>query len=205
MWSPRTRELRQVSPGGHDRVLKERNRRDALVGQVDEAARAEKVALNAVEAAQAKVAEADAAREGIDREARAAARARDEAAEAERHARWVIQQRRSAPDEGPSADRKAQVESQIATERRLKERAERERAERARRLEHEGRRVLRDRELKPVAERFAAALKTVQARGRQPRRGARGRAQRGQGRRRAAGQGAARVRGRGVTRPREAA
>ena len=163
VWSPRTRELRQVSPGGHDRVLKERNRRDALVGQVDEAARAEKVALNAVEAAQAKVAEADAAREGIDREARAAARARDEAAEAERHARWVIQQRRSAPDEGPSADRKAQVESQIATERRLKERAERERADRARRLEHEGRRVLRDRELKPVAERFAAALKTVQA------------------------------------------
>ena len=163
VWSPRTRELRQVSPGGHDRVLKERNRRDALVGQVDEAARAEKVALNAVEAAQAKVAEADAAREGIDREARAAARARDEAAEAERHARWVIQQRRSAPDEGPSADRKAQVESQIATERRLKERAERERADRARRLEHEGRRVQRDRELKPVAERFAAALKTVQA------------------------------------------
>ncbi|MDA0173568.1 AAA family ATPase [Solirubrobacter taibaiensis] len=163
VWSPRTRELRQVSPGGHDRVLKERNRRDALVGQVDEAARAEKVALNAVEAAQAKVAEADAAREGIDREARAASRARDEAAEAERHARWVIQQRRSAPDEGPSADRKAQVESQIATERRLKERAERERAERARRLEHEGRRVLRDRELQPVAERFATALKTVQA------------------------------------------
>lgn len=162
VWSPRTRELRQVSPGGHDRVLKERNRRDALVAQVDEAARAERAALAAVEEAQAKVAEADAAREGIDREARAAARERDEAAEAERHARWVIQQRRSAPDEGPSADRKAQVESQIATERRLKERADRERAERARRLEHEERRLERDRQLKPVAERFAAALKTVQ-------------------------------------------
>ncbi|MDA0185512.1 AAA family ATPase, partial [Solirubrobacter phytolaccae] len=163
VWSPRTRELRQVSPGGHDRVLKERNRRDALVAQVDEAARAEKGALDAVEAAQAKVAEADAAREGIDREARAAQRERDEAAEAERHARWVIQQRRSAPDEGPSADRKAQVESQIATERRLKERADRERAERARRLEHEGQRLARDQQLKPVAERFVAALKTVQS------------------------------------------
>ncbi|RKQ87925.1 condensin subunit Smc [Solirubrobacter pauli] len=162
VWSPRTRELRQVSPGGHDRVLKERNRRDALVGQVDEAARAERAALAAVEEAQTTVAAADAAREGIDREARAAARERDEAAEAERHARWVIQQRRSAPDEGPSADRKAQVESQIATERRLKERADRERAERARRLEHEERRLERDRQLKPVAERFAAALKSVQ-------------------------------------------
>jgi chromosome segregation protein len=162
VWSPRTRELRQVSPGGHDRVLKERNRRDALVAQVDEAARAERAALSAVEEAQAKVAEADAAREAIDREARAAARERDEAAEAERHARWVIQQRRAAPDEGPSADRKAQVESQIATERRLKERAERERAERARRLGHEQQRLERDRQLKPVAERLAATLKELQ-------------------------------------------
>jgi chromosome segregation protein len=55
------------------------------------------------------------------------------------------------------------VESQIATERRLKERAERERQERARRLEHEQRRLQRDQQLKPVAERLAAALKEVQA------------------------------------------
>src|SRR6185369_10724705 len=126
VWSPATRELRQVSAGGADRVLAERNRRDALVAQVDGAARA---AQAEVERAQQAVAEADAAREEIDREARAAARARDEAAEAERHARWVIQQRRSAPDEGPSAERRAQIESAIKTEQRLAERAERERQE----------------------------------------------------------------------------
>ena len=142
-------------------MLAERNRRDALVEQVEVAAQAERAAQAQVEAAQAKVAEADAARDAIDREARAAARARDEAAEAERHARWVIQQRRSAPDEGPSAERRAQVESAIATEQRLAERAERERAERARRLEHERRRLTRDEALRPVAERLAAALQAA--------------------------------------------
>ncbi|MDA0167206.1 AAA family ATPase, partial [Solirubrobacter ginsenosidimutans] len=161
VWSPTTRELRQVSPGGADRVLAERNRRDALVKQVDTAAQAERAALAEVERAQAKVAEADAARDAIDREARAAARARDEAAEAERHARWVIQQRRSAPDEGPSAERRAQIESAIKTEQRLAERAERERQERARRLEHERRRLARDEALKPVADRLAQALRNT--------------------------------------------
>jgi chromosome segregation protein len=161
VWSPGTRELRQVSPGGADRVLAERNRRDALVKQVEVAAKAEQNAQREVEAAQAKVAEADAARDAIDRESRTAARARDEAAEAERHARWVIQQRRAAPDEGPSAERRAQVESAIKTEQRLAERAERERAERARRLEHERGRVQRDQALKPVADRLAAALEAA--------------------------------------------
>src|SRR3954454_15024530 len=96
-----------------------------------------------------------AGRARADREARAAARARDEAAEAERHARWVIRQRRAAPDEGPSAERRAHVEAAIATERCLSERAERERAERRRRLEHERVRLARDTELQPLAARLA--------------------------------------------------
>ncbi|WP_028061119.1 chromosome segregation SMC family protein [Candidatus Solirubrobacter pratensis] len=163
VWSPATRELRQVNPGGEDRVLTERNRRDALLQQVEAAAQAERAALNEVEAAQQAVAEADAERDAAERESRAAARARDEAAEAERHARWVIQQRRSAPDEGATAERKLQVEAAIATERRLVERAERERKERRRRLDHERRRLERDEQLRPVAERFAAALKAAAA------------------------------------------
>ncbi|HWK26779.1 MAG TPA: AAA family ATPase [Solirubrobacter sp.] len=158
VWSPATRELRQVAPGGADRVLAERNRRDALVEQVEVAAQRERAALADVESAQAEVAEADTQRDALDRDARAAARARDEAAEAERHARWLIQQRRAAPDEGPSAERKAQVESAIKTEQRLAERAERERQERARRLEHERRRLQRDEQLLPAANRLAAAL-----------------------------------------------
>jgi chromosome segregation protein len=163
VWSPATRELRQVPPGGEDRVLAERNRRDALLGQVEATAQAERAALAEVESAQEAVAQADAKRDSAERAAREASRARDEAAEAERHARWLIEQRKNAPDEGATAERRGQVESAIAAERKLVERAERERAERARRLEHERRCVERDEQLIPVAQRFAAALELTGA------------------------------------------
>ncbi len=161
-WSPSSRELRQVPAGGEDRVLAERNRRDALVAEVEKAAQAEQAALQRVEAAQAGVTEADAARDAADRDARSAARARDEGAEAERHARWVIQQRRAAPDEGPAAERRAHVEAAIATERRLAARAERERQERTRRLEGLQGRLTRDEGLQPLARRLAEALRAAQ-------------------------------------------
>ena len=202
VWSPGTRELRQVSPGGQDRVLSERNRRDALVKDVEQAAQAERAALNAVEAAQARIAEADQVREAKDLEARAAGRARDEAVEAERHVRYLIEQRKAAPAEGASAERKAQLEAAIATERRLIERAERERRERARRLEHEQRRQQRDEALLPTAERFAQALKTLTQAVANQRRGPRGRAQCRSAGRRVTHRRTARVRGRGVPRTR---
>jgi chromosome segregation protein len=158
VWSPTTRELRQVSAGGEDRVLAERNRRDGLVAQVEEAARAEQGALAEVERATERVQTADAARDEAERVARGAARARDEALEAERHAGHLIAQRRKAPDEGPVAARRQQIEAALATERRLAERAERERAERERRLAHERDRLAYDEALLPVAERLAATL-----------------------------------------------
>ena len=161
VWSPSTRELRQVPAGGEDRVLAERNRRDALLAEVERAARAEQAALAKVEEASRAVQVADAARDEADRAARAAARARDEAAEAERHTGWLIEQRRSAPDEGPAAERRAQVESALASERRLIERTERERAERARRIASERERLALDEALHPAAGRLADALATA--------------------------------------------
>jgi chromosome segregation protein len=158
VWSPSTRELRQVPAGGEDHVLAERNRRDALVADVERAAQAEQAALAKVEEASRAVQAADAARDEAERAARAAIRARDEAAEAERHAGWLIEQRRAAPDEGPAAERRAQVEAAIATERRLVERAERERAERAQRITRERDRLARDEALQPAAVRLAEAL-----------------------------------------------
>ena len=163
LWSAATRELRQVPAGGEDRVLAERNRRDGLVADVEKAAQAEQAALARVEAATRAVAEADKGRDEAERAARAAARARDEAAEAERHARWLMDQRRKQPDEGPDAERRAQLQSSIATEKRLAERAERERAERARRIELDEARLARDAELRPAAERLAAALEQARA------------------------------------------
>ena len=162
VWSPGSRELRQVPAGGEDRVLAERNRRDALIGQVERAARAERAALAEVEGATARVRAADAARDDADRAARAAARAREEALEAERHSGHLIEQRRRAPDEGPVATRRAQVGAALAAERRLAERAERERSERARRIAHERDRLAYDERLRPGAARLAAALESAQ-------------------------------------------
>jgi chromosome segregation protein len=163
VWSAAARELRQVPSGGEDRVLAERNRRDGLLADVERAASAEHAALARVEAAGQAVAQADAARDDAERAARAATRARDEAAEAERHVGWLIEQRRETPDEGPAAERRAQIGAAIATERRLAERAERERAERARRIAVERARATRDEALRPSATRLADVLETARA------------------------------------------
>jgi chromosome segregation protein len=163
VWSPGEGELRQVPAGGEDRVLAERNRRDELVRSVEAAARAEQAALAAVEGAGAGVEAADARRDAADGEARAAARARDEALEAERHAAHLIAQRRAAPDDAPAATRRAQLGAALAAERKLAERAERERAERDRRLAGERDRLAHDVALAPGAERLVAALEVARA------------------------------------------
>jgi chromosome segregation protein len=105
---------------------------------------------------------ADAARDDADRAARGAARARDDALEAERHAGHLIEQRSKAPDEGPIATRRAQIGAALAAERRLAERAERERSERERRIAHERERLAHDEGLRPAAERLACALESAQ-------------------------------------------
>ncbi len=162
VWSPRSRELRQLPAGGEDRVLAERNRRDALIAEVERAARVEQAALAEVERAGAGVQAADAARDEADRAARTAVRARDEALEAERHAGHLIEQRRRAPDEGPVATRRAQVGAALAAERRLADRAERERSDRERRTALERERLAHDERLLPGAERLVAALESAQ-------------------------------------------
>jgi chromosome segregation protein len=163
LWSAATRELRQVPAGGEDRVLAERNRRDALLGEVERAAAAERAAQAALEQAGEAVAAADAARDEADRAARTAARAREDAAEAARHAARLIEQRRQAPDDGPAAGRHSQLEAALAAERRLAERAARERAERARRIADERARLAHDQDLRPRAERLVAALEAAAA------------------------------------------
>jgi chromosome segregation protein len=158
LWAPAAHELRQLSAGGEDRVLAERNRRAALVAEVDAAARAEHVALVAVQRATHEADVADAARDDADHAARGAARERADAGEAERHARHLIEQRRAAPDDGPAGARRAQLESALAAERRLGEQAERARAAREERIARERAALAADAELAPQAERLAAAL-----------------------------------------------
>jgi chromosome segregation protein len=157
-WFGFTRELRQAPRGGSERVLAERNRRDALVGDSERAVQAEQAALSAVEAAAAAVQAADATRDEADRALRDADRARAQAVEEERRAAWLIDERSKAPDQGEAAVRRAQVEGELAAERRVAERAARERAERAARIERLASALVRDEALLPVAHRLVAAL-----------------------------------------------
>src|SRR4051812_16521801 len=157
-WFGFTRELRQAPRGGSERVLAERNRRDALVSESERAVQAEQGALGAVEAAAAAVQAADATRDEADRALRDADRARAQAVEEERRAAWLIDERSKAPDQGEAAVRRAQVEGELAAERRVAERAARERAERAARIERLAAALVRDQALLPVAHRLVAAL-----------------------------------------------
>ncbi len=158
VWIGAWRELRQVPAGGEERVLAERNRRDRLVGESEAAARAEHEAAQQLEGLATAVAEADGARDAAETAMRAAVRAHDEASEQERRVVLLIEQRRSAGDEGPGAVRRAQVEAELAAERRLAERAERDRAERSARTAHAEARLARERALVPDAERLVTVL-----------------------------------------------
>jgi chromosome segregation protein len=158
VWIGAWRELRQVPAGGEERVLAERNRRDQLVFASEAAARAEQEALGGIEAAATAASAADAARDDAEGALRAAVRAHDEEGEQERRAARLIEQRRSAGDEGPGAVRRAQLEAELTAERRLAERAERERAERAGRIAQAQARLEHEQQLPPAAERLVTAL-----------------------------------------------
>jgi chromosome segregation protein len=157
-WSARTRELRRVASGGAERVLAERNRRDALVAESERAVQAEHAARAGVEGFEAAVAEADAARDAADRARRDADRARSQAQEDERQATWLIAERRKQPEQGEAAVRRAQLQGELAAEQRVAERAARERAERARRMQVLEGQLRAEQELLPRAQRLAEAL-----------------------------------------------
>ncbi|MDX6682346.1 MAG: chromosome segregation protein, partial [Solirubrobacteraceae bacterium] len=161
VWHGSRRELRQAPEGGDERVLAERNRREQLVAASESAVRAEHAARAACELAEQAVRAADAVREQADRARRDGARAFSAAEEDARRTAWLIAKRREAPLEGASAVRQAQLEGELAAERRSAERAERERAERTRRIAGLRRRIAADRALQPPAERLAAALHAV--------------------------------------------
>ncbi|MDW5595892.1 AAA family ATPase [Conexibacter stalactiti] len=168
VWNGALRVLRQVPGGGEERVLAERNRRDALIAESERAAAAEQEALQAVEAASTGIGAFDATRDEAERALRESVRATDEAVESEHRARLLIEQRRKAEDAGPGAIRRAQIEAELAAERRLAERAERERAERSGRIAQAEARLAGEQAVVPQAERlvevFAELASAIAAR-----------------------------------------
>jgi chromosome segregation protein len=161
VWFTASGEVRQVTEGGAERVLARRNEREQLLTATEAAAAAEYAARAAAERAQAACLDADTACEEAEGALREAARDHARALEQERHAAWLVEQRRAAPDQGPLAVRRAQLEGELAAERRQAERVAREHAERLARLERLRAQLAADTALAPLAERLAATLHSL--------------------------------------------
>jgi chromosome segregation protein len=161
VWNGALGELTQAPSGGRERALEQRNRRELLIVESELAAQGEQRALAGLAEAQAAAQQAIEAREGIDAELRAAERDHAEALERERLAAWVIEQRRVAPDSGEMAVRRAELEGELAAERRAVERIERERLARERRALALAAEVESDAALRPRIERFGGVLELL--------------------------------------------
>ncbi|HTW12540.1 MAG TPA: AAA family ATPase, partial [Solirubrobacteraceae bacterium] len=156
-----TGELRQAAKVGEERVLAERNRRDDLVAASEAAVQAEQALRGQVEAAAGALAEFDAAREAAIAAHRAAVHARDEAAEEQRRLVAAIQRRRNAPDEGPGAARRAQLQAELRAEAARSERADRERAERLAQIQRLEAGIARDLRLAPQIAAIVQELREI--------------------------------------------
>ena len=163
VWNPAMSELRQAAAVGEDRVLAERNRREQLIGASESAAQAEQDVLAAVAAAQAAVAEVDGERELRIGEHRLAMARRDELAEQQRRIVTQIERRRSAPDEGENAGRRAQLRAEIGAESARGERAERDRQYRLGRIAQLKAAIERDQAAAPILAGICTDLEAIKA------------------------------------------
>jgi chromosome segregation protein len=158
VWFATPGELRQLTEGGSELVLARRNERDRLLQALDAAQAAEQGARETAERALAALAETEAGAAAAARGLREHEQRHAEGEEAERRTRWLIEQRRAAPAHGPLAVRKAQLEGELAAERRQQAAAEKERSEREARLGRLRARHALDESLIASARRLDAAL-----------------------------------------------
>ncbi len=130
VWNGVTGELRQSAHGSGEQVLAERQRREKLAAQVASAAdSASTTAVALADAAQACTV-AEQALAGADDDSGAGEREAAQAAERARRAEWIIEQRRQAPEQGAVAVARAQLEGELAAERRVADQAAQERDQR---------------------------------------------------------------------------
>ncbi len=161
VWFASRGEVRQLSEGGTERALARRNERDRLLATAERAAQAEHTARGSCERSLEQVRAADEARVSADGALREAERRQAEAGEARRRTEWLIEQRRAAPAQGAVAVRKAELEGELAAERRQGERRERERSERLGRIERLRAQHAADTAATPRAQRLSAALEVA--------------------------------------------
>jgi chromosome segregation protein len=158
VWFAAWGEVRQLTEGGEERVLARRNERDRLIAASELAIKAEQAAQAQTERILAEVRAAEDGRVAAEAALRETERARAEGSEARRRTEWLIEQRKAAPQQGPLAVRKAQLEGELASERRQAERVARERTERLARIERLRAQLAADVALAPLAGRLAETL-----------------------------------------------
>jgi chromosome segregation protein len=158
IWSMTWDEVRQVILDGIERVLALGDRREREIAAGEVAERAELLVKGAVESALGEVSTVEQARDQAAQTLREVERRLAGAEEAQRRATWLIEQHSAAPERGPLAVRRAELQGELVAERRQAERIAAERAERARRIERLRAQRAADVELAPRAERLAAVL-----------------------------------------------
>jgi chromosome segregation protein len=159
VWFAAWGEVRQLAEGGTERVLARRNERDRLIEATERTAQGEQAARAACDGALAELQSLEQSRVSAEETLRGAQRQQTEAAEAVRRSQWLIEQRRSAPAEGPLAVRKAELEGSLASERASAERLAREAEEARDKVARMRAQLAADRALAPRAERLAAVLR----------------------------------------------
>lgn len=118
VWFAATGELRQAAGGGEQRVLAEKNRRDALESQLATARTAEQSAATALEQLEQASTAAEQSRDAAHGQARRARVARDELSGAVTGQARAIERRIEAGlADGPTAVRRAGVEAELRSQR----------------------------------------------------------------------------------------
>ena len=123
VWNGATGELRQSARGSGEQVLAERQRREELAAQAESAADSASATGAALTAVANAFTAAEQALASADDRSRTAEREAAQAAERARRAEWIIEQRRQAPEQGAGAVARAQLEGELAAERRVAEQA----------------------------------------------------------------------------------
>jgi chromosome segregation protein len=161
VWSATWQEVRRVIEEGVRSVVAQPDEQRRLTEAGEVAARAEHVARGVVEYALKGVRAAEEVREQAEAALREAERSCAEAREQQRRTQWLIEQRRAAPQQGPLAVRRVQLQGELEVERRQAAQLAREQSERLERVQGLRARHAADSALAPLAERLLVALRSA--------------------------------------------
>ena len=154
-------ELRRLPREGTDPALAARSAREELVNRIAQREQTAERSSRELERADQALAKAQAERDGTDLAMRDARRALDEADEEARRTAWLAERRAERAEDGPRTVKRAQLEAELAAERRHAEAAEKAGEARRRDQERLRRRISLENETLPSLDRVTASLGRV--------------------------------------------